>query len=121
MKRDKPQYHAKNKVFLNGNVSAVLDKRVLTVMKARNATSHDDLLKAALDVLDTEFEMVPVTGEPELTQDGEKGWRLFSYKTSKEYVLKEPDLDRFLTGKCVRLTAYEPSDETFSAMIWQGA
>lgn len=109
----------RNKLFSNGNISIAIPEKEICDVIHKGEESKQLVYAKALQILDTEFDTVPVTEEHELVGDGVLGLRLFSYRTIKEYFITDSDLQLLQQGKGVRLKAHEPSDKTFATMIWK--
>ena len=115
----KTPHTPRNKLFGNGNISIAIPAEKIFDVIHKGEESKQLVYAKALQILDTEFDTVPVSEEHELVGDSVSGLRLFSYRTIKEYFITDTDLQLLQQGKGVRLKAHEPSDKTFATMIWK--
>ena len=101
-------YQRRSRLFGNSNISLIISDDELEELRTQNK----------LQILDDEFDAVPVAETTQITVDSISSYPIFSYQTLKEYIITTEDLEMLMRGKCIRLRARESSNETFSTMIW---
>lgn len=111
-------YQRRSRLFGNSNISLIISDDELEELRTQNNLNTDKTLRKALQILDDEFDAVPVAETTQITVDSISSYPLFSYQTLKEYIITTEDLEMLMRGKCIRLKAREPSDETYTSMIW---
>ena len=111
-------YHRRRRLFGNGNISLIMSDKEIEELRIQNILNADTTLRKVLQILDNEFDAVPVAEIPQASADSISSYPIFSYQTLKEYIITTEDLEMLMRGKCIRLRAREPSDETYTNMIW---
>lgn len=111
-------YQRRSRLFGNCNISLMISDDEIEELMTQNILNVDTTLKKALQILDDEFDAVPVAETTQITVDSISSYPIFSYQTLKEYIITTEDLEMLMRGKCIRLRAREPSDETYTSMIW---
>lgn len=112
------KYQRRSRLFGNSNISLIISDDELEELRTQNNSNTDKTLRKVLQILDDEFDAVPVAETTHITVDSISSYPIFSYQTQKEYIMTEDDLKLLMRGKCIRLRAREPSDETYTNMIW---
>lgn len=111
-------YQRRSRLFGNSNISLIISDDELEELRTQNNLNTDKTLRKVLQILDDEFDAVPVAETTQITVDSISSYPIFSYQTLKEYIITTEDLEMLMRGKCIRLRARESSNETFSTMIW---
>ena len=111
-------YQRRSRLFGNSNISLIISDDELEELRTQNNLNTDKTLRKVLQILDDEFDAVPVAETTQITVDSISSYPIFSYQTLKEYIITTEDLEMLMRGKCIRLRARESSIETFSTMIW---
>ena len=112
------KYQRRSRLFGNSNISLIISDDELEELRTQNNLNTDKTLRKVLQILDDEFDAVPVAETTQITVDSISSYPIFSYQTLKEYIITTEDLEMLMRGKCIRLRARESSNETFSTMIW---
>ena len=111
-------YQRRSRLFGNSNISLIISDDELEELRTQNNLNTDKTLRKVLQILDDEFDAVPIAETTQITVDSISSYPIFSYQTLKEYIITTEDLEMLMRGKCIRLRAREPSDETYTNMIW---
>lgn len=102
-------YQRRSRLFGNSNISLIISDDELEELRTQNNLNTDKTLRKVLQILDDEFDAVPVAETTQITVDSISSYPIFSYQTLKEYIITTEDLEMLMRGKCIRLRAREPS------------
>ena len=105
----------------NDKIAVRVSSEAISAARKSGADMKDAITKVALDAMDVQADLLPVTGEFEMMNEEENPvLRMFSYITQREYHITLGDIAKLVSGHTVRLNPFDASKDTWHSMMWCG-